>query len=135
MENKKLTVKQLQKFWRAWEIDHGESFIDYFLDDNINDLGLVLGCWSVIYPDLFNYIMKESNWCIPWRGIQDGLSSLVEYYYASNIGPDGYIEFNEGEYELSILPWCEVIYRVDIYYERLLDFCKDYKIDLNTYGN
>ena len=134
MENK-ISKEQLQELWRDWELKHGESFMDYFVDDNINELGIVLGCWSVTYPDLFNYIMKESGWCIPGEYVQDELSSLVESYYANDIDPDGYIELNEGEYELSILPWCEVICCIDIYYERLLDFCKEYKIDLNTYGN
>lgn len=57
----KFTVDEIQQIWGIWESRYDESFVDYFLDDNINNMGIVLGYWSAKYPELFKYIMNMTG--------------------------------------------------------------------------
>lgn len=122
----KFTVDEIQQIWGIWESRYDESFVDYFLDDNINNMGIVLGYWSAKYPELFRYIMNMTDWCIPWEYIQDSLTNygsldrVVEDFYG--VEANGW---NEERYEESLRPWCSLIHDVDIYYERFNEWLKN----------
>ena len=143
MENKKLSIEQLKEFWKDWEHKAGESFIDYFVDDNINSIGLILGYWAAKYPDLFEYIMDYTNECIVWNYVQDGcnkynisLVGLVEEFYKVYTYKEDSEIFNEKNYDKSIIPWCDLICGIDIYYQRFLDWYNEnnYNLNLSKYG-
>lgn len=121
MQETKFSVEELIELWSIWEEHAGESFIDYFLDDNINNMSLVIGYLIAKEPDLGNYILQQSDGTIPWEYIQDcpgvktdSISYLVEQFY--NVY-DGNV-WKEENYHKAQSIWCSLIHDVDIYYKR-----------------
>ena len=119
----------------------GESWMDYYGDDFIFlNISFLLGYWSVRYPDLFEYLMKESSNNIPWEYPQDGLVDLVEFFYY----PDQYTEtgahrfvFDEDKYDLTRIPWISIIDENKVYFDRFInraerDFLKTSYDDMHS---
>lgn len=110
-----MTIDEVVNQIRDWEIEAGESWMDYFGDDCIYlNVAFLLGYWSVRYPDLYKYLMKESGGKVPWKYPQDGLVELVENYYMPN-------EYNEADYRTSLEPWAAIIVENEYYQQRYVD--------------
>lgn len=116
---KKLTLDELLEFVRDWEHENGESFMDYAGDDYIFlNVAFLLGYWSVKYPELYQFLMKESGNTVPWRYPQDGLTDLVEFFYNVSHAEN----WSEDAYNNSLKPWLSLIIDNDIYYKRFEDW-------------
>lgn len=127
----KWSIEKMMDYWRLWEVRFGESFIDYFVDDNLNNMGFVVGYFYGKFPELGKYILEASNYCIPWSFVQDwitekepekdipSISHLVELFY--NVENEDGI-FNEENYDKSIYVWCSLIHDVDEYYTRFINW-------------
>lgn len=123
----KFSVEELIELWGIWEEEAGESFIDYFVDDNIKCMPFVLGYWSAKFPDLFEFLMNIGEGKIPWSSAQDApigfesISCLVEIFYkvvSCGVEEDGH--WSQETYNKSIMPWCSLIHDIDIYYNRFI---------------
>lgn len=128
--NNKLSVEEIAELWRIWEAVAGESFIDYFLDDAVNNVGFVVGYFVGKFPELGQYILQTTNYTIPWRFIQDNpyvertkdfipsLLGIVENFYGV-YDLDGN-SWNPEAYDKSVFVWSSLIHDVDSYYK---DYC------------
>ena len=67
----KWPIEKMVDYWWFWEIRFGESFIDYFVDDYIHNMGIVVGFFCGRFPELGKYILEASNYKVPWTYIQD----------------------------------------------------------------
>lgn len=125
----KWSIEKMTEYWNLWEERYGESFIDYFVDDNMHDMGLVVGFFCGRFPELGRYILETSEYSIPWNYVQDeiyrpgeedipSISYLVEVFY--NVDNEG--EWNEENYEKVIYAWCSLIHDIDIYYEKFMNW-------------
>lgn len=127
----KWAVEKMVDYWNLWEAHAGESFIDYFVDDNLNDMGFVIGYFYGKFPELGRYILEASDYYIPWSYVQDwitkkepekdipSISHLVELFY--NVENEDGI-FNGENYDKSVYVWCSLIHDVDAYYTRFMDW-------------
>lgn len=128
---KKWSIEKMSDFWSLWEQYAGESFIDYFVDDNIHNMGIVIGYFCGKFPKLGNFILEVSNYKIPWKYIQDGyrviylgkylpsISELVEEFYEVE-NEDGV--YNDENYDKVIYAWCSLIHDIDVYYSRFSEW-------------
>lgn len=125
MELKKQSKKQLiVKYIRTLEIAMGESWMDRFGEDNIFlNISFLLGYWSVTNPELYKYLMEESNDQIIWQYPQNGLTDLIESYYNVYDETD---KFNDDNYEMSLMPWASIIVFNPVYMKRFLDCHNDF---------
>ena len=82
-ENINMTREELiVEYIRTLEISMGESWMDQFAEDGIfHNISFLMGYWSVKFPELYQYLMKDSNNTIPWKYPQNGLVGLVESFY------------------------------------------------------
>lgn len=127
----KWPIEKMMDYWRFWEVRFGESFIDYFVDGNIYDMGIVVGYFCGKFPELGKYILETSGYKIPWTYVQDwitkkepekdipSISYLVELFYDVE-NEDGI--FNEENYDKSIYVWCSLVHDIDVYYKRFMDW-------------
>lgn len=127
----KWSIEKMTEYWSLWEYRYGESFIDYFVDDNIHNMGLVVGFFCGRFPELGKYILEASNYKIPWSFVQDeiyrkefeeeipSISYLVELFY--NV-EDEEGEWHEENYEKEIYAWCSLIHDIDAYYRRFISW-------------
>lgn len=121
LNRKKYSVEDMIELWRIWELEMGESFMEYKLEHIIN-VEEVINYWKTEFPDLYSYLMKLTNNTIPWKYIfhcpndLDCLDFEVENYYHVHEG-----EFTEEKYRKSILPWCSYVHKFcyDKWYESL----------------
>ena len=114
MENK-LTLEELLEFVLNWEQEAGESFMDYAGDDYIFlNISFLIGYWLVKYPELYQFLMNESNNKIPWKYPQDGLTDLVQLFYNAGL--------SEETYSAYLIPWLSLIIDNDIYYQRFIEW-------------
>lgn len=121
----KWSIEKMVDYWRLWEIHAGESFMDYFVDDNIHNVGIVLGYFCGKFPELGGYILEVSEYKIPWKFIMDSpyedgeflpsIDMLVEEYYEVE---DEEGVFNKENYNKAIYVWCSLLHDIDIYYKR-----------------
>lgn len=127
----KWQVAKMVDYWWFWEIRFGESFIDYFVDDNIHNMGIVVGFFCGRFPKLGRYILEASEYKVPWTYIQDwitkkepekdipSISHLVELFYKVE-NEEGICDRNN--YAKSIYAWCTLIHDIDIYYDRFIEW-------------
>lgn len=127
----KWQVAKMVDYWSLWEIRFGESFIDYFVDDNIHDMGIVVGFFCGRFPKLGRYILEASEYRVPWTYIQDwitkkepkkdipSISHLVELFYEVE-NEEGI--FDRKNYTKSVYAWCALIHDIDIYYDRFMEW-------------
>lgn len=127
----KWQVAKMVNYWSLWEIRFGESFIDYFVDDNIHDMGIVVGFFCGRFPNLGRYILEASEYKIPWTYIQNwitkkepekdipSISHLVELFYEVE-NEEGI--FDRKNYTKSVYAWCTLIHDIDIYYNRFMEY-------------
>lgn len=96
---KKWSIEKMSDFWSLWEQYAGESFIDYFVDDNIHNMGIVIEYFCDKY--------------LP------SISELVEEFYEVE-NEDGV--YNDENYDKVIYAWCSLIHDVDVYYSRFSEW-------------
>lgn len=134
----KWTIEKMVKFWRQWEIHAGEPFMDCFVNDNIYNMGIVIGYFCGKVPELGKYILETSDYTIPWLYIMDsiskdgsdeyipGIDELVEEFYKV---ADKNGVFNKENYNKTVYIWCSLIHDIDIYYTRFIEWIKDNKCE------
>lgn len=127
----KWQVAKMVDYWNLWEAYAGESFIDYFVDDNIHDMGIVVGYFCGRFPKLGRYILEASEYRIPWAYIQDwaykketkeeipSISHLVERFYNAE---DENGRWSQDNYDKVVCAWCCLIHDIDIYYQRFIEW-------------
>lgn len=127
----KWSVEKMMDYWRLWEIRFGESFMDYFVDNSIYNMGFVVGYFYGKFMDLGKYLLETSDYTIPWTFIQDwitkrepekdipSISHLVELFY--NVEDEDGV-WSEENYNKSIYVWCSLIHDTDIYYNRFIEW-------------
>ena len=110
------------EYIREWEYENGESWMDYAGDDFIFiDIPIIVEYWSKKFPDLYEYLMRESFGTIPWYYPQDGLTELIEDYYKTSD------TWNEEDYRKSLVPWVSLIVENDLYFQLFMSWKKDYE--------
>lgn len=121
----KYTVKQIREIIGEWESVYGESFVDYFVDDNICSMHFLLGYFCGKFPDLGKFIMDKSDWSIVWGYVQDG-----GFIKETNQRIDSIAELIEqycnDDWDLFATIWATVIYDNDPYYERFVEWLSEY---------
>lgn len=129
----KWSIEKMVDYWQFWEIRFGESFIDYFVDDNIHNMGIVVGFFCGRFPELGRYILEESEYKIPWTYVQDwitkkepekdipSISYLVELFYKVE-NEEGI--FDRSRYAKSVYAWCTLIHDIDAYYNRFIEYAE-----------
>ncbi len=127
----KWSIEKMTEYWNLWEIRFGESFIDYFVDDYIHNMGIVVGFFCGRFPELGKYILEASNYKVPWTYIQDwitkkepekdipSISHLVELFYEVE-NEEGI--FDKNRYAESVYAWCTLIHDIDAYYNRFIEW-------------
>ena len=123
MTREELILKYILK-WEEWM---EESWMDYHGNDCIYlNISFLLGYWSAKFPELFEYLMKESNNTIPWKYAQDDLLDLVEYfYYPDQFNEDGsYNNWDEEKAKSTFEPWISIIDNNIIYFNRFIERAK-----------
>ena len=114
------------EYIRTLEISTGDSWMDQFAEDGIfHNISFLMGYWSVKFPELYSYLMKDSNNTIPWKYPQDGLIGLVESFYIDDEEYENN-QFDNEEYEKSLYPWASIIAFNPIYMNRFLKCHKDF---------
>ncbi len=118
----KKSIEEIKELINKFERTHGESFVDYFIDDNINNIGFLVGYIYGKFPDLGKVLLTNSNWRIVWKFVQDcyykddeevdSIAGIVENYY------------NE-DWDKENLFWATVIYDNDPYYSRFEEWLKE----------
>lgn len=119
LNRKKYSIDDMIEFWRIWELEMGESFMEYVVEPIVN-VEEIINYWKIEFPDLYNYIMEITDNTIPWKYIYDipkdydCLDYVVENFYEVHDG-----NFTETKYRKSILPWCSYIHKFcyDKWYE------------------
>lgn len=107
--------KEILDFIGNWECDMGESWMDYIGNDYIFlNVHFLMGVWSVKFPELYYYLMKESNNTIPWKYVQDNLLDLIEELYIDHSN------YKDEDYEKSLYPFVYVIANNNVYFDRFI---------------
>lgn len=124
----KKSIEEIKELIDKFEGTCGESFVDCFIDDNINNIGFLVGYIYGKFPDLGKVLLANSNWRIVWKFVQDcyykdgeeveSIAGIVENYY------------NE-DHDKENLFWATVIYDNDPYYDRFEDWLKERNYLLN----
>lgn len=105
---KKYNASEIAEFIEAWELDHGESFTENFIESAISDMSFVVGYILGRFPDLGRMLLKHSNWTIPWK-------EMDHSDFETTIAEDIY----DGSYDEVRFMWASLIHDIDPCYEKL----------------
>lgn len=125
----KWPVEKMSDYWRTWEICMGESFMNYFVCDNIHNMGIILGYFCGKFPELGNYILEISDYKLPWKFIMDSPHKNSEFFPSIDMLVEEFYEvedekglFNEENYDKTVHVWCSLLHDIDIYYKRFIEW-------------
>jgi hypothetical protein len=120
-------VESMIKAIRDWELEAGESFTDYFLDN------YALGSWAYFligtgeYADWGNTIIKVKNETVGGYVDQD-----VKFEWFDPYCNEGLPGWCEETYLKNVKVWAMFLIASDEYYERVNNFIDQYFKDEDT---
>lgn len=114
---KVLTIKEMSERIRNWEVNSGESFTDYFMHDNVNQVA-----WSFFL--LGKGFNTHANILIDKIG-KEGTNCYIDQEDLFDIHGAESGVWDERLYDMNVAVWSEFLVSSNVYYDKVMEFFND----------
>lgn len=120
----KESIEEIKKYVTQWQMDYGESFVEYFYDSVLKteDVPIFIEYLFHKFSDLWLFIMDKSDGKIVWKGfldyshLTDSLLSLIYQYYNE-----------DNNKEMNV--WISAVHDIDSFYTEYIKWKEEQYIE------